>query len=60
MRQRGNIIVEKNEDPRIDGGGDTFMEGTNALLAAIKDLVKNRDVLLASIGKEEFSKKSNN
>lgn len=55
----GNVISEENADPRIDSEGDTIMGGTNALLAAIRDLVKDRDVLLANIGKEKGSKKSN-
>lgn len=53
----GSAMAQETTDPTIDSEGDTIMGGTNALLAALKELVRDRDSVLSNIEKETSSKK---
>lgn len=55
----GTVMPEINSYPEVDSDGDTVMGGTNALLAVIKDLVRDKETLLANIENYGAGKKSN-
>lgn len=55
----GTVISENKSYPEVDSDRDTVMGGTNALLAVIKYLVRDKEELLANIENYGVSKKSN-